>query len=107
MNGKPGFFNSLANGVLGNTISTVVSYVYGGSNVEFGTTAYDIGIRATEGNINALDERDSITDLGLGAKSAEEISAGFASEGLGGIVTVGKLAYDFISFGYAYVKCPQ
>lgn len=104
-NGKSGFFNNLANGVLGNTFSTLASYAYGGSNVEFGATAYDFGTKATEGSINAVTGAAPITDLGLGAKSAAQISEGFATEGLGGIFTVGKLAYDFGTFAYGVGHC--
>jgi hypothetical protein len=104
-NGKTGFWNSAANGLFGNTISTVVSYAYGGSNVEAGTTAYDLGTHATEGSINAVTGAAPITDLGLGAESASQIAEGVATEGLGGIVTAGKLIYDIGSFGYAAYKC--
>lgn len=34
--GKTGFWNGLANGFFGNTVSTVVEYAYGGSNAELG-----------------------------------------------------------------------
>ncbi len=105
-NGKTGFWNSAANGLFGNTISTVVSYAYGGSNVEAGTTAYDVGTHATAGTINAVTGAAPVTDLGLGAESAAQISEGIATEGIGGIVTLGKLAYDTGSFLYALHKCP-
>jgi hypothetical protein len=104
-NGKTGFWNSAANGLFGNTISTVVSYAYGGSNVEAGTTAYDLGTHATEGSINAVTGAAPITDLGLGAESASQIAEGVATEGLGGIVTVGKLVYDFGTFAYGVGHC--
>lgn len=104
-NGKSGFFNSLANGVLGNTFSTVASYLYSGSNVELGTTAYDYGTKATASSINAVTGAAPVTDLGLGAESAAQISEGIATEGLGGIVTAAKLIYDAGTFGYGIAHC--
>ncbi|MGA7090672.1 MAG: RHS repeat-associated core domain-containing protein, partial [Candidatus Acidiferrales bacterium] len=104
-NGKTGFWNSAANGLFGNTISTVVSFAYGGSSTEFGTTAYDFGTKATEGSIDAVTGAAPVTDLGLGAESAAQISEGLATEGIGGIVTAGKLIYDIGSFGYAAYTC--
>jgi hypothetical protein len=103
-NGKSGFFNSLANGVLGNTFSTVASYAYGGSNVEFGTTGYDFAAKATESSINAVTMAAPVTDLGLGAQSAAQISEGLA-EGLGGAFFWGKLAYDAGTFLYGVGHC--
>lgn len=104
-NGKSGFFNSLANGVLGNTFSTVAEFAYGGSSTEFGTTAYDWGTKATASSINAVTGAAPITDLGLGAESASQIAEGVATEGLGGIVTVGKLLYDGGTFLYGVGHC--
>ncbi|MGH9771272.1 MAG: hypothetical protein ACRD4Q_06200 [Candidatus Acidiferrales bacterium] len=104
-NGKSGFFNGLANGVLGNTFSSVVSFAYGGSSTEFGTTAYDFGTKATEGTVNAATGAAPITDLGLGAQSAAQISEGVATEGLGGIFTAVKLGYDFGTFLYGVGHC--
>jgi hypothetical protein len=96
----------MANGVLGNTVSAIVSYAYGGSSGEFATTAYDIGTHATEGSINAVTAAAPITDLGLGAESAAQVAEGLATQGLGSIVAVGKLAYDAVSFAVAAYKCP-
>jgi RHS repeat-associated protein len=104
-NGKSGFFNSVANGVLGNTFSTVVSFAYGGSSTEFGTTAYDFGTKATESSLNAVTGAAPITDLGLGAESAGQIAEGVATEGLGGIFSAGKLIYDLDTFAYGAYKC--
>lgn len=77
-NGKPGFWNSVSNGFFGNTFSTVTEFAYGGSTTEFATTAYDYGTKATEGAINAATGTAPITDLGLGAESAAQISEGLA-----------------------------
>ena len=104
-NGKKGFFNNVANGVLGNTFSTIAEYAYGGSNVEFGTTAYDLGTKATESSINAVTRATPIADLGLGAESAGQIAEGVATEGLGGVLTLGKLIYDGGTFAYGFIHC--
>ncbi|MHB8527025.1 MAG: RHS repeat domain-containing protein [Candidatus Acidiferrales bacterium] len=105
-NGKSGFFNNLANGVLGNTFSTAAGYFYkGSSTTEALTTAYDFRIKATESSINGVTGAAPITDLGLGAESAAQISEGIATEGLGGVFTLGKLAYDFGTFAYGVGHC--
>lgn len=57
---------------------------------------------ATAGSINAMTGAAPVTEIGgLGTTSAAQISEGVATEGIGGIVTLGKLEYDAISFGYA------
>jgi len=50
-------------------------------------------------------EAAPITDLGLGTESAAQISEGIATEGLGGIFTVGKLGYDLGTFVYGLWRC--
>jgi uncharacterized protein with beta-barrel porin domain len=100
-NGKSGFFNSMVNGVLGNTVSTIVSYAHGGDSAEFAATAYDMGTHAVEGSINSVTAPTAITELGLTGGVGGE----FAGKGLGGIMTLGKLAYDVGSFSYAYYQC--
>ncbi len=99
-NGKSGFFNGIANGVLGNSVSTVVSYAYGGSTTEFATTAYDVGTKAAASSINEATAATPITALGLGAEVGE-----IATEGFGSIFTAAKGIYDLGSFGYALYEC--
>lgn len=69
--------------------------------MEFGTAAYDIGTHAVEGSINTVTAPAPITELAL----AGEVGGEFAGKGLGGIITVGKLAYDVGSFLAAAYTC--
>lgn len=101
--GKQGFWNGLANGFFGNTISTVVEYAYGGSSTELVATAYDYGTGASEGAVNAMTGSAPMTDLGLGGSS--QATEGAATEGLGGVVAGMKIAYDAGTFLYGAVKC--
>lgn len=101
--GKTGFWNGLANGFFGNTVSTVVEYAYGGSNAELGATAYDQATGASESAVNSVTGSASMTDLGLGG--ASQAAEGAAAEGLGGVVAGMKLAYDVGTFVYGAVKC--
>jgi hypothetical protein len=73
----------MANGALGNTFSTIATYAYGGSKVEAGTTAYDIGTHAVEGSVEPATAPVPITELArsrsklagkLPVKDSEELS---------------------------------
>ena len=103
--GKPGFWNGVANGFFGNTISTVVEYAYGGSNAELGAAAYDYGTQASESTVNAATGSAGLTDLGLAAESASQVAAESAEEGLGGPVAILKGAYDLATFAYGIGHC--
>ena len=103
--GKSGFWNSLANGFFGNSISTVVEYAYGGSSTELAATAYGEGTGAGESAVNAATGSAGLTDLGLGAESASQVAAESAEEGLGGPVALLKGFYDLATFGYGVAKC--
>jgi RHS repeat-associated protein len=105
-NGKPGFINSVANGVFGNVFANLTLFVSGGgSTVTASTSLYNMGTGAATQSLNAVTGAEPIADLGLGAQSAGEVAGGIATEGLGGILTVGKLIYDAGTFAYGVVHC--
>jgi len=41
----------------------------------------------------------------VGVESAAQISEGIATEGIGGVLTAGKLIYDLGTLAYGYYKC--
>lgn len=105
--GKQGFFANVFNGVAGNSVSGAVLLFSGnGNKYRFGTSLVNapppVGFAATANAINAVTTPAATTELNLTGVGE---FANFAGDGLGGLFTFGKLAYDIGSFGVAYYEC--